>query len=320
MATGGGSKKSGKEKDGKDHRRRSERRGRSRDRREREDRDRRRRRDKEDSPGTTASRSTRSRSRSKAILLAAPSAPAAAAAEAATTEGVDQADKDQEDDEESEESEEETRDDNHTDIQAPAAKAEEKTAPGSATAEPEPEEKAPKSKDESEVPPRPGQSRGRLAPNANPPGPAKVPRTEVVSISSEKDDTSDKYSQYTCSVCGRKVGGGESGCFQHKRSPFHLANWVWNNSTDPNCSWQKCLQDGKNWSRLLWEKGITGPGSPNDKKRQTAPPPIRADPEKDKKGRRDQGPDKDPEGGSSASSGKSSLLVEMWQATLRELR
>ena len=60
MATGGGSKKSGKEKDGKDHRRRSER-GRSRDRREREDRERRRRREQQPaaarSPGLAASQS-----------------------------------------------------------------------------------------------------------------------------------------------------------------------------------------------------------------------------------------------------------------------
>ena len=158
------------------------------------------------------------------------------------------------------------------------------------------------------------------------PEPAKGPRANspvAVKEESAADNNEDaKHSKHQCPVCGRTVGGGEAGSFQHRRSPFPLANWVWNNSKE-DCSWQQCLTDGKNWSKLLYQQGSTGPRSNSEKlpaqKRQSPPPPVRADPKRDQDRRRDQGPDPDPDSGASGS-GKSSLLLQMWQTTLRELK
>lgn len=42
-------------------------------------------------------------------------------------------------------------------------------------------------------------------------------------------EADSKHGKYTCTVCGRQVGGGVAGDFQHRRSQFHLASWVWHN-------------------------------------------------------------------------------------------
>lgn len=326
-------KKDKKAKDNKDQRRRDC--GRSRERRDSQHRDRRRIREADRT--TTRRRRSRSRSNRKPVLVAAPTAEAAPPAIAPAAAEVEVEDEDnEEDDEESEE--EEPREDDEAEanvvplpapsVPPPAAKAAEEDAPVSGAAGPDEGQGKDldfKSKDKTEG----GRAETpRLAPSRSqrPPEPVKGPRTKpVVVISPEKDDKTGKgedpkHSQYQCQVCQRKVGGGESGSFQHRRSPFHLACWVWNNSTDPNCSWKKCLQDGKHWSNLLSQKGTTGPDSQNEQKRQTPPPPIRADPEKDKKGGRDQGPDRDPGSGSAGSGKSSSLLLQMWETTLRELK
>lgn len=134
-----------------------------------------------------------------------------------------------------------------------------------------------------------------------------------------------KSGKYDCSVCGRSVGGGEAGSFQHKRSAYHLSSWVWykTQAEGGKRSWKDCQADGERWANSLWREGKTGPAELNSAPRQTRPPPIRSDPERKK---RDgpgpgPGPDKGPGGsGSSAAGGGSTLLVQMWEATLRELK
>ena len=68
---------------------------------------------------------------------------------------------------------------------------------------------------------------------------------------------------------------------------------------------------------MFWEKGSTGPPTGE------MPPPVdRADPERKKRDRQDPEDPNGP-GGYGSSGGKqqtaSSLLLQMWQATLREL-
>ena len=134
----------------------------------------------------------------------------------------------------------------------------------------------------------------------------------------------DKHGKFQCQVCGRTVGGGLSGSFQHKRSPYHLSCWVYykTRAEGGDRSWKDCQTDGERWSRLLWQENKTGPAeldSVAGTTKQTPPAPIRSDPER-KKRDGPGGPDKGPGSGPSSASGSSTLLVEMWQATLRELK
>ena len=63
---------------------------------------------------------------------------------------------------------------------------------------------------------------------------------------------------YNCEVCGRHVGGGSAGSYQHKRSAFHLAAWIyWKQSRRK--PWSECVTDGNAWSRMLQEQNAKGP-------------------------------------------------------------
>ena len=158
-----------------------------------------------------------------------------------------------------------------------------------------------------------------------PPEPANGPRS---------GPGDPKTGSYKCTVCGRNVGGGLQGNFSHRRSPFHLASWIYY-STSEKKAWGQCMADAKRWSQMLWEENKTGPGDDETNvkipepvgqqkgkgKKPRSPPPDRADPER--KRRKDDRDDPDPGSGgadSSRPSSKKDLLVEMWQATLRELR
>ena len=178
----------------------------------------------------------------------------------------------------------------------------------------------------------------------------------------ERQQAATKHGSYTCEVCGRHVGGGAAGSYQHKRSAYHLAAWIyWRRSGQKD--WQECVADGKAWAAMLVEKNEEGPddedvkdnvkstskttpvtslqgkpadnkslqgkpadnkslqSKPAEKKKTASPAPVRADPERLRR-------DKDPnngggaDGGASAgskSSGSRSLLLQMWEATLKEL-
>ena len=131
----------------------------------------------------------------------------------------------------------------------------------------------------------------------------------------------DKHSKFDCNICGRKVGGGTAGSWQHRRSPYHLASWVyWNNKQ--TLPWKKCLEEGARWSKLLWDTNQSGPEDdtlPNKPTQKRATPaPVRSDPERLRRDKDDKG-DPDPDTGA-GSSGSNNLLLQLWQTTLKELR
>ena len=135
---------------------------------------------------------------------------------------------------------------------------------------------------------------------------------------SEPHHGDDKHSKSDCTVCGRSVGGGVAGAWQHRRSPYHLAAWVYwsNNETLP---WKQCMEEGHKWSKQLGKTNEAGPEDhmlKNQKHKPSAPVPVRCDPERQ---RRDKdGSDRDPGSGGAGSSDH--LLLQMWAATVRELK
>ena len=136
---------------------------------------------------------------------------------------------------------------------------------------------------------------------------------------------SDKSGRYDCSICGRSVGGGIAGSWQHRRSGYHLGAYIyWNNRE--KLPWKHCLDEGQRWSRHIWATGESGPEDealPNKPvQKKEAPVPVRCDPERSRRDKDDQGDRGDPDtgAGSSGSSGNSNLLLQMWQTTLKELR
>ena len=134
---------------------------------------------------------------------------------------------------------------------------------------------------------------------------------------SEPHHGDDKHSKSDCTVCGRSVGGGVAGAWQHRRSPYHLAAWVYwsNNETLP---WKQCMEEGHKWSKQLGKTNEAGPEDHmlKQKHKPSAPVPVRCDPERQ---RRDKdGSDRDPGSGGAGSSDH--LLLQMWAATVRELK
>ena len=96
--------------------------------------------------------------------------------------------------------------------------------------------KAPRNPDEDNDKSGSGQRRDRAAPRSvslhsvRPRSPEHGPRAH--GPENERGGEADsKSGKYTCTVCGRQVGGGVAGDFQHRRSPFHLASWVWHNQS-----------------------------------------------------------------------------------------
>lgn len=150
------------------------------------------------------------------------------------------------------------------------------------------------------------------------PGPRTKPKGKV-----GNDAAADKCSSYKCEICKRTVGGGPAGSFQHCRSPDHLSTWVWHQNKELR-PWSDCQKDGDRWSKMLWAEGGTGPrawpeGHPRKKQqKQWSPPPIRAS-DQTKKPDPDQGPDRGgPDDSAASSSGRNSLLLQMWVAAMRE--
>ena len=146
------------------------------------------------------------------------------------------------------------------------------------------------------------------------PGPRTQPKGKV-------GNDADKCSSYKCEICKRTVGGGEAGSYQHCRSQYHLASWVWHQNRQSR-PWSDCQRDGDSWSRMLWKKGNTGPrewpeGHPQKKQqKQRLPPPIRAS---DKTKYPDQGPDHGgPDDSAASSSARNNLLLQMWVTAVRE--
>ena len=56
-----------------------------------------------------------------------------------------------------------------------------------------------------------------------PPEPQRPPQNWDRSRSASAGSTADKSGKYSCEVCGRLVGGGVAGAFQHRKSGYHLA-------------------------------------------------------------------------------------------------
>ena len=140
-------------------------------------------------------------------------------------------------------------------------------------------------------------------------------------------EADSKHGKYTCTVCGRQVGGGVAGDFQHRRSQFHLASWVWHNQPSENArTWKQCQKDGERWSATLWKEGKTGPAELSKKAaKQSRPPVVRSDPGRNKRDGPgpDNGPGSGPPGagpGAASSGSGGDLLLKMWQATVRELK
>ena len=285
-------------KDGRDKDRKRER-GRSRERKGEKKNKSRSRDPREKSPRSESQR---------AILVAATELPetVGATAPAKATTGPVEVDDDEVDEEEEEEEEEEEKESaEDVDTPGPEVKAAKAALPPSER----PTESRDKSRTARSRSPAPEKlAEAAVAPKGDqrPPEPTKAPKSADKTDEKAKWDTGgddDKHGKVECEVCQKIVGGGTAGWWQHRRSPNHLACWVYYKQNKNNKPWSACLQDGKAWSKLLWEKNTAGP--PDD-----TPPPVRADPE---------GP-----GGYGSSGGKqqrqSSLLLQMWQATLRELK
>lgn len=285
-----------KEIDGRDKDRKRER-GRSRERKGEKKNKSRSRDPREKSPRSESQR---------AILVAATELPetVGATAPAKATTGPVEVDDDEVDEEEEEEEEEK---ESAEDVEAPGPEV--KAAKAALPPSVRPTESRDKSRTARSRSPAPEKlAEAAVAPKGDqrPPEPTKAPKSADKTDEKAKWDTGgddDKHGKVECEVCQKIVGGGTAGWWQHRRSPNHLACWVYYKQNKNNKPWSACLQDGKAWSKLLWEKNTAGP--PDD-----TPPPVRADPE---------GP-----GGHGSSGGKqqrqSSLLLQMWQATLRELK
>lgn len=137
-------------------------------------------------------------------------------------------------------------------------------------------------------------------------------------------EADSKHGKYTCTVCGRQVGGGVAGDFQHRRSQFHLASWVWHTQPSENArTWKQCQKDGERWSFTLWKEGKTGPAELSKKAaKQSRPPVDRSDPGRNKR----DGPGPDRIGSPWCRTWRcilgfgGDLLLKMWQATVRELK
>ena len=173
---------------------------------------------------------------------------------------------------------------------------------------------------------KPTSRRDGSRPPPEPENPPKHAKIETEKDSWKSKDNDKKYGRYTCQVCGRRVGGGEAGSYQHRRSAYHLASWIYWQRKEKK-AWHECTAEGSAWAKMLWDNDKEGPADADatkdtkKKKKARAAAPVRADPERK---RRDRDPDYGPDGpgGSSGAAGSKdgSLLLKMWQTTLRELK
>ena len=118
------------------------------------------------------------------------------------------------------------------------------------------------------------------------------------------------HARVVCATCGRSVGGGAAGIYQHARSPYHLACHLWLRYYG---TWPECVTEGQKMSDKAWEDDQkNGPRRvPKNPKRRnkkaktgTTPPWTENGPAEKGPG---GGPDKDP------GPDGSGILVQMWQ-------
>ena len=292
---------------------RDRRRGRSRERRA--DKDDRRsakepKRSKEEKDKARSRRRSRSRSSRPAVLVAAAAAEARPADSKSVPEksdhgpgskgvervplGSDTDDDDEEDESEQDDDEDEIVDVEQADKKGPVAPEPPALEPNEPPVKVVSEPSLPRQPDESHDKSRSHQRHDRTAPeqqrrgvsllrSRRPRSPEQPQRTRGTGSEHGDEGADPKFGKYTCRVCNRQVGGGLAGSFQHKRSPFHLASWVWNNQSSAKHvrTWKQCQKDGEVWSAALWKEGTTGPSELNEKTaRQSRPPVERSDPEK----------------------------------------
>ena len=227
------------------------------------------------------------------------------------------------DDDEDEESEEEVEVCDQTVEERPARPVEGARAKFGSIVGPRGETgNAPDRRKENSRPSRKEEDRSRPPPE--PKNPPKAPQEPPAEMS-----TDPKHGTSYCHICLKEVGGGESGRWQHVRSPAHLSYYLWSQNEEKRFgkSWYQCKSEAKAWADKLWQNsGQRAPslgredGKKEKKQRYEAPPPVpRADVEKWDK--------KDPPGGGSGDAGPSggskgrndALILGLWQATLRQL-
>ena len=77
--------------------------------------------------------------------------------------------------------------------------------------------------------------RGRSQPAGGAGGkpPPKAKKSDKLMIKDDSQTDEDRTSSYNCDVCGRYVGGGAAGRYQHLRSPFHLSCQLWQSGKYP---------------------------------------------------------------------------------------
>jgi hypothetical protein len=67
--------------------------------------------------------------------------------------------------------------------------------------------------------------------------------------------TDPKHGTSYCHICLKEVGGGESGRWQHVRSPAHLSYYLWSQNEEKRFgkSWYQCKSEAKAWADKLWQ-------------------------------------------------------------------
>ena len=129
------------------------------------------------------------------------------------------------------------------------------------------------------------------------------------------------HARVVCATCGRNVGGGAAGIYQHVRSPYHLACFLWLRYYG---TWDECVTEGQKMSDQAWEddqrngprRVPTNPKrSTKTKKKTGTTPPWTENGPADKKGP-GGGPDDDKGPGPEDGFG---TLLQMWQMSLQAL-
>lgn len=170
--------------------------------------------------------------------------------------------------------------------------------------------------------------RGRSQPAGGAGGskpPPKAKKSDKLMIKDDSQTDEDRTSSYNCDVCGRYVGGGAAGRYQHLRSPFHLSYQLWQSGKYQ--TWNAAKQKAHKMSEELWankdslysgpQHGNQGSDKSSKMKQKTAPPVVdRVELDRD----RHKKPPDDQDGDGHGPGSGSSLLLQMWQKTVEMLR
>lgn len=84
--------------------------------------------------------------------------------------------------------------------------------------------------------------------------PAHPEGTPSKTVTAKESDSDNKDSVSYCELCCRSIGGGMAGWWQHRRSPQHLAAYLYWREHNEKLPWKQCLQEGKRWSQRLLAK------------------------------------------------------------------